>query len=92
MSVAECGAGGVVPLRVAGEGGGIGWVKDPFGCDAPAPLECSLTADLEAARCTVAARATDARDLSLLLDMLGLLPPEPGPVSRPPGRKADSHG
>ncbi len=55
-------------------------MKDPFGCDEPALLACSGTADRAAARRAVAARAADARDLALLLDILGLLPdPGPGP-------------
>ncbi|MFE2326671.1 hypothetical protein ACFXD5_22540 [Streptomyces sp. NPDC059385] len=67
-------------------------MKDPFGCDAPALLECFGTADRAAARRAVAARAVDARDLALLLDILGLLP-DAGPVSpRPPEWKADPHG
>ncbi|MGW7026834.1 hypothetical protein ACWGFX_06515 [Streptomyces xanthophaeus] len=49
-------------------------MKDPFGCEAPALLAGSGAADRSAARHAVAARAVDAEDLMLLLDMFGLLP------------------
>lgn len=61
-------------MQSAGGRGGIGQVKDPFGCDEPAFLACSGTTDRAAARRFVASRATDASELALLLDMLGLLP------------------
>ncbi|MGT2525920.1 hypothetical protein ACU4GG_00920 [Streptomyces nojiriensis] len=52
-------------------------MKDPFGCDESALLACSGEADRGAAARAVAARAADAGDLALLLDMLGLLPEAP---------------
>lgn len=70
--------------RVGGRGG-IGRVKDPFGCDEPAFLACSGTTDRAAARRFVASRAADASELALLLDMLGLLPEtDPRPAPRGP--------
>lgn len=61
-------------MHRAGGRGGIGRVKDPFGCDEPALLACSGTTDRAAARRFVASRAADERELAMLLDMLGLLP------------------
>lgn len=69
-------------MHSAGGHGGIGRVKDPFGCDEPAFLACTGTTDRAAARRFVASRAADASELALLLDMLGLLPeadPRPAP-------------
>ncbi|MFD9306261.1 hypothetical protein ACFWCB_27005 [Streptomyces sp. NPDC060048] len=62
-------------------------MKDPFGCDELALLASSGTTDRAAARRAVAARATDPRDLALLLDILGLAP-EDDPAHAPggPGR------
>ncbi|MEU9109014.1 hypothetical protein AB0D54_32730 [Streptomyces xanthophaeus] len=76
--------------------GGRAWwdrrMKDPFGCDAPPLLASSGTADRAAARRTVASHAVDARELTLLLDMLGLLPETGSEPARQPGWNADLHG
>ncbi|MFC9583641.1 hypothetical protein ACFVJ8_12550 [Streptomyces yangpuensis] len=55
-------------------------MKDPFGCSEPAILVPAGVIDEGAAYRAVAARATDAEDLDMLLDMLGL-PPRPVPDS-----------
>lgn len=73
-------------MRGMGGRGGIGRVKDPFGCDEPAFLACSGTTDRVAARRFIASRAADASELALLLDMLGLLPEnDPHPARRDRG-------
>ncbi|MFE5720624.1 hypothetical protein [Streptomyces erythrochromogenes] len=49
-------------------------MKDPFGCNEPALLIPVGAIDQDAACRAVAARATDAEDLRVLLDILGLPP------------------
>ncbi|MBW5482494.1 hypothetical protein [Streptomyces bambusae] len=70
-------------LRVRRGRGGIGGVKDPFGCDEPALLARPGTADRDAARRAVASRAADGADLGVLLDMLGLRPGDDPPATPP---------
>ncbi|MFD6892484.1 hypothetical protein [Streptomyces sp. NPDC059957] len=66
-------------LRMCRGRGGIGGVKDPFGCDEPAFLARAGTVDRAAARRAVASRAVGAADLDVLLDILGLQPEDDPP-------------
>lgn len=69
----RCGCG-VVALRKLPDRGGIGGMKDPFGCDESSLLSRAGTVDRAAARRAVGSRALGAADLNALLDMLGLRP------------------
>ncbi|MFH7594543.1 hypothetical protein WDV06_05480 [Streptomyces racemochromogenes] len=57
-------------------------MRDPFGCEEPALLARTGTADRAEARRTVASRATSSEDLEILLDMLGLKEADDPPADR----------